>query len=228
MNFSTSSRYVLMSTIVCILLVISTACTDIVPLPTKAPTRTPTSVPPPTSTPVGGLVFETIKEPRNCDSRMWDSDFDYDIDQTDARKKVVVLDEAKHDKVAVIVADKDVEMTDIDLLVGEMNFSREQTVSDVLQKIDLSQYFVVGAFRSFKVDTGCHNVVIPHITQQHETLTIYLEVHNVGDGEGACGESVSAPCHIVKVERPESLVIEEDTVQVIPVAVTTTPRPPRE
>ncbi len=51
MNFSTSSRYVLMLTIVCILLVISTACTDIVPLPTKAPTRTPPLVLPPTSTP---------------------------------------------------------------------------------------------------------------------------------------------------------------------------------
>ncbi len=70
MNFSTSSRYVLVLTIVCILLVISTACTDIVPLPTKAPTRTPplvlppTSTPPlvlpPTSTPEGGLAASTV------------------------------------------------------------------------------------------------------------------------------------------------------------------------
>ncbi len=208
--------------IVCILLAMPTACSESIPFPFKTPT------PSPTSTPEGGLLIEPIKEPRNCSSSLKYDDLDYDIDQTDARKKVVVLDEAKYDKVVVIVADREEELADIDLLAGEMSFSPTQTVSDVLQQIDLSQYFVIGAFRTQKADKGCNDVVIKHITQYQNNLNIYIKMYEPGEVDGVCSEVVSAPCHIVKVERPESLVIEEDTVQVIPVAVTTTPpRPPR-
>jgi len=182
-------------------LVILAACQ--VPTPPVTPPPPPTSTNlPPTSTPIGGLPFETIAIGSGYHAEL----IGFDICQED-RIQAILVNQAEG-------------------IARVVELMRSEYDSQAIKQVDFADHFVIGVFRNPK-GNGCYDVIIRSVVDKDEGLEVNVDLVEPG-GIYRCADIEMTPFHIVQVKREsQELTPNEDDIILKPVRVTTTPYPTR-